>query len=97
MQSQATQLTGRDAGGLFTRGNPWASKGGQARAAALSPERRRQIAAAGWAGFVARRFGGDPARAAAWLGQLGAWASDAAYRDSFPKFQHPGPCPGGDR
>lgn len=89
--------SGRDHRGRFAPANPWASMGGQTRAERLTPERRRQIAARGWAGLVAQRFGGDPARAAAWLGQLGAWASDAPYRDRFPVFQHPGPCPERDR
>jgi hypothetical protein len=87
-------MNGRDASGRFVAGNPWASSGGQARAERLTPERRREIAAAGWAGFVARRFGGDPEAARAWLGQLGAWASDAPYRATFPIFQDPGACPG---
>jgi hypothetical protein len=43
---------------------------------------------------VLRRFGGDAARAAAWLGRLGMWAADAPYREMFPVYEHPGPCPG---
>jgi hypothetical protein len=36
-----------------------ASAGGKARAARLSPERRREIARMGFAALVARRFGGN--------------------------------------
>jgi hypothetical protein len=39
-------MSGRDGAGRFGTGNPWASAGGRARAAALSAERRREIAAA---------------------------------------------------
>lgn len=86
----------RDKHGRFQTGNRWAGLGGQARAAALPPERRREIARAGWWALVTQRFGGDRERAARWLGQLGAWAADAPYRDSFPVFAHPGPMPGGE-
>ena len=84
---------GRDNAGRFTRGNSWASAGGAARAERLTPQERRTIAARGFAAFVDRRFGGDRAAACQWLGQLGAWASDAPYRERFPVFEHPGPCP----
>lgn len=48
-------MTGRDSRGRFTSGNPDASTGGKARAARLTPERRRAIAAAGWAAIHAER------------------------------------------
>ena len=67
-----------------------------ARAAALTPERRRQIARAGWLALVDKRFDGNASEAARYIGKVGAWASDAPYRDTFPVFQHPGPMPGGD-
>lgn len=88
-------MNGRDQRGRFTKRNPYASQGGRARAAALPAERRREIAAAGFAAFVAQRFSGDRTRAVAWLGKLGAWVSDVPYRDVFPVFEHPGPCPNG--
>jgi hypothetical protein len=86
-------MSGRDTLGRFASGNPYAGDGGRARAARLTPERRREIARAGWLGLVARRFGGDREAAARWFGELGAWATDAIYRDRFPVFEHPGPCP----
>ena len=73
-------MTGHDERGRFARGNGWASVGGRARAARLSPERRREIARAGWRGLVAKRFGGDVVAAKRFLGDLGAWASDQVYR-----------------
>ena len=36
-------MTGRDGAGKFTTGNPWASSGGRARAARLSPQERRGL------------------------------------------------------
>jgi hypothetical protein len=86
-------MAGRDPLGRFAPGNEYAGDGGRARAAQLSPQRRREIARAGWEGLIRRRFGGDREAAERWFGRLGAWASDAAYRDAFPVFQHPGPCP----
>ena len=88
-------MNGRNQAGLFVRGNPWASQGGRARAERLTPQQRRAIARQGFAAFVERRFGGDREAAVSWLGTLGAWASDAPYRDRFPVFDHPGPCPMG--
>lgn len=92
-------MTGHDGRGRFARGNGWAAVGGRARAVALSPERRREIARAGWRALVAKRFGGDVAAARRWLGDLGAWASDQAYRGTFvykpDAFRHPGTA-GGD-
>lgn len=90
-------MTGRDAHGRFTPGNPYASKGGKARAERLTSEQRKEIARKGFYGLVAQRFNDDRDAACSWLGKLGAWASDAPYRDSFPLFPHPGPCPGGER
>lgn len=90
-------MTGRDKRGRFISGHPWASSGGKARARALDPERRRAIARAGWRGLVARRFDGDSQRAREWLGELGAFASDAGYRAvGLGVFRDPGPCPGGE-
>lgn len=88
-------MSDRDALGRFLPGNVTASTGGKLRAERLSPERRQAIARAGWRGLVNRRFGGDARAAGEWLGALGAWAADAPYRDRFPVFEHPGPCPAG--
>jgi general stress protein YciG len=65
-------MTGRDDRGRFARGNAEARRGGQARAQALTPERRREIARAGWLAVVTKRFGGDAEAAAAYLDSLGA-------------------------
>lgn len=67
-------MTGRDDAGRFLPGNGYASAGGRARAAKLTPQRRREIAAAGLAALAARQFGGDRAAAAAWLSAVGSWA-----------------------
>jgi hypothetical protein len=88
-------VTERDEKGRFVAGNQVARVGGRVRAARLTPDRRREIARAGWDALVKQRFDGDEEAARHWLGKLGAWASDAAYRDVCPKFEHPGPCPGG--
>jgi len=89
-----TSTAGRDAAGRFTEANPWAARGGQARADALTPDRRREIAAQGFAALVTRRFGGDRAAALAYLGDLGAWASDRGYAaQGLGVFPHPGPMP----
>lgn len=87
-------MNDRDPHGRFTPGNGYASVGGRRRAEALPAERRAAIARAGWQAVVVQRFGGDMDAAKAWFGAVGAWASDAPYRETFPKFAHPGPCPG---
>lgn len=84
---------GRKTDGRFDLCNPYCFKGGRARAEKLTPERRREIAKMGFAALVEKRFGGDRLAARLYLGLLGAWASDAPYRDLFPKFPHPGPVP----
>ncbi len=43
------------------------------------------IARLGWAGLVARRFGGDEATARAWVGRVGVWA----YAKQFVGNQTP--------
>lgn len=89
-----TSTAGRDAAGRFAQGNPWAARGGQARADALTPDRRREIATQGFAGLVLKRFRGDRAAALAYLGNLGAWASDRGYAAvGLGVFSHPGPMP----
>lgn len=60
-------MTGRDLHGRFTPGNEYARRGGLARAAALSPARRRAIAKAGFAELARRHFDGRTRKAAAWL------------------------------
>lgn len=84
----------RSRNGRFAKGNRISQRGGRARAAALSPRRRRQIAKAGWAGLVAKRFGGDERAARTWWGAIGAYHYDQQLftlgwimRGVFP---HPG-------
>lgn len=84
----------RKTNGRFAKGNTISRRGGHARARALSPRRRRQIAKQGWAGLVAKRFGGDERAAKAWWGALGAYHYDQQLaglgwylRGVFP---HPG-------
>ncbi len=87
-------MADRDAKGRFTAGNEWASKGGRARARALSPQRRREIARMGFAAMVDRHFEGDKKAAVDWLTAKGQWASDAGYReDGLGVFRDPGPHP----
>jgi hypothetical protein len=75
----------------FTQGNAYAAEGGRARAAKLSPERRREIARAGWLGRVRRQFGGDVDAARAYIADLGRWAGDPYDGDPIPRvYQHPG-------
>lgn len=84
----------RDRYGRFARGNRISKQGGHARAHALNPRRRRQIAKQGWGGLVGKRFGGDERAAKAWFGALGAWNYDQLVRDIYgavrPAFPHPG-------
>lgn len=84
----------RNSKGQFTKGNPYAQRGGHARAAKLSPRRRRQIAKQGWASLVQRRFAGDERAAKAWVGAVGAYHYDQRILDIYgairPAFPHPG-------
>ena len=67
--------------------------GGLARAARLSPERRREIARMGFQALVEKRFGGDRAAAIDWITQKGLAAQDAEYPPPLRKFFDPGPMP----
>ncbi len=86
--------------GHFAPGNYWSCIGGAARHLALTPERRQEIARAGWQGLVDKRFGGDAAAARDWLRKKGAWAAErAAYGGTWmyrgDLWPDPGPMPGG--
>lgn len=89
----------RNERGQFLPGNTTARRGGQARAATLSPEERRAIASRGWQALVAKRFSGSQERAADYLGRMGAWAAEqAAYAGTplyQPAWENPGPLPAG--
>jgi hypothetical protein len=72
-------VTGRNPNGTFAPNNPFASVGGKARMARLTPQERRQLASSGFQGLVQKRFEGDTERAKLWLGKVGAWAADQVY------------------
>jgi hypothetical protein len=77
--------------------------GGLARAARLSPTRRRAIAAMGFQALVEKRFGGDRRAAIDWLTRKGQAAQDRDLSDSLrslggsgamiPLADDPGPMP----
>ena len=77
--------------------------GGLARAARLTPARRREIAAMGFQALVDKRFGGDRRAAVAWLVAAGLAAQDRDLSDSLrslggsgaiiPLADDPGPMP----
>lgn len=62
---------GRTTRGRFDLCNSHSFKGGRARAEKLSPERRREIAQAGFQGLADRHFKGDRRKAAEWLRSAG--------------------------
>ena len=70
--------------------------GGLARAARLTPARRRAIARMGFAALVEKRFGGDRRAAIEWLTRKGLAALDADYPPPLRKFFDPGPMPPAD-
>ena len=92
--NHAEQRPQRKANGKFAKGNTISKRGGHARARALSPRRRRQIAKQGWAALVARRFAGDERAAKRWWGAMGAYHYDRQVMDIYgairPAFPHPG-------
>ncbi len=87
----------RDARGRFTRGNAMAGAGGRARAAKLSPRRRRQIARKARAALVRKHFHGDDRAQRHYLAALGAYAYEVqagAFVSGSPlrpHAWHPGP------
>lgn len=76
--SQPKQDCNRDSRGRFRRGNEIASAGGFARAAALDPDRRTEIARAARAAMVRRHFHGRDDLQRAYFAQLGAFVYDQA-------------------
>ena len=65
--------------------------GGRARAAKLTPERRRAIAQMGFAALVNRRFGGDRQAALDWLTARQLFVNDPCPWNGV--YQDPGPMP----
>ena len=82
-------VTHRDRLGRFVVGNAFSALGGDSRAAVLTPERRREIARAGFQGFVDKYFKGDRQSALGYIGRLGAWGSDAYKGTVFQKCEKP--------
>ena len=82
--------------GRFTKGNPEAAQGGRARAATLSPERRRAIARQARAAMVRKHFGGDDGAQRAYFAALGVFNYEVqagAFRPCSPlhtSARHPG-------
>ncbi|MCB0182652.1 MAG: hypothetical protein KDE31_00225 [Caldilineaceae bacterium] len=94
VQYVADQRKQRNRNGQFARGNSISKRGGRARAHALTPTRRRQIARQGWRGLVAKRFDGDERAAKLWVGAIGAYHYDQRLAGLGwylrPVFPHPG-------
>ncbi len=88
-------MADRDSKGRFTKGNKWASAGGKARARALTPQRRSEIAALGFQAMADKWFDGDRERAKKWLTDMGKWVQDEPARTQhyWYQFPHPGPHP----
>lgn len=90
-------MNGRGDHGRFMRENEFASRGGQARADRLPPERRREIAKVGgrrgFAALVAKWFAGDVEAAKRFIGQRGAWAADVAAYGDDPRIAKPAAYP----
>ena len=85
------QVQHRNNRGQFTKGNKFAGAGGRARASQLTPERRKEIARAGYHAMVLKHFGGDFAKANSWLIKRGLAAQDPAPWNNA--FNDPGPHP----
>ena len=79
----------RDKRGRFLPGNSLASIGGKARAAALSPARRQEIARLGLVGLAKSRFNGDVKAARQYLVEKGLAALDAHYAPEMRKWHDP--------
>lgn len=92
-----TESRQRDRRGRFVKGNTIASAGGQARAAKLSPRRRKAIARLARRRMVERHFGGDDRQQRQYFAELGRYAYEAqagSYRERSPlrtAVRHPGP------
>ncbi len=89
--------TDRDARGRFAPGNQVSSQGGRARAAKLSPRRRKAIARKGYRTMVTRHFGGDQVAQRKYFGELGVYNYEVqagTFRPGSPlrtPTRHPGP------
>ena len=86
----------RDARGRFTTGNTIASVGGRARAAALSPRRRKAIARKARRAMVRKHFAGDDQAQRKYLAELGRYVYEVqagTFQPGSPlrtNTRHPG-------
>jgi hypothetical protein len=69
----------RDSRGRFVAGNSIASVGGHARAATLTPRRRRAIARKARRAMVRKHFGGDDRAQRKYFAALGLWNSEKVF------------------
>lgn len=83
----------RDTKGRFLPGHPWASKGGEARAAKLTRQRRQEIARSGFQALADRHFDGDRRAAGQWLSAKGLHVLDARMYPNHVAFEDPGDLP----
>lgn len=67
-------MTGRTRTGRFDLCNDFSFAGGRARARKLTPERRKAIAAMGFAALAEKHFAGDRLAAKTWLVARGTLA-----------------------
>ena len=87
----------RDARVRFVANNIISKEGGRARAAALSPRRRRAIARKGWRVMCAKHFGSDRTAQRRYLAALGTWVYERMAGSFLPgsplrtSSRHPGP------
>lgn len=77
----------------FQPGNSHAAAGGRARAEALSPERRAEIARLGFEATTEKYFDGDAERHAQWLVETGLAAQDSNYPKWMRVFRATAPHP----
>ncbi len=87
-------MTNRDAHGRFVPGNALARDGGTARANALTPEQRQDIARQGGRAAVrimaAKHFDGDIARTRKYMADWLAYVNDPYRHTSLGHFPYPG-------
>ena len=77
----------------FKPGNSHAASGGLARAAALTPERRAEIARLGFDATTQMYFDGDAEAHTQWLAAAGQAAQDSNYPKWMRVFKRPAPHP----
>ena len=84
----------RKPNGQFATGNKISRRGGLARARALTPQRRREIAESGLTALANKYFQGDRKRALDWLIARGLFEQDKGqHQRGLGLFPDPGPLP----